>query len=84
MMVCDQGILFEHLTTECGFGKISTVAGPRMKSKHTIGEQWPMRLKKNATQEEFNILLASSHIGSKRYMEWDVAEEFLASLASAG
>ena len=41
---------------------------------HTIAEEWPMRLKLQPKQvgakEDFEILLASSHSGAERYVEW--------------
>ena len=48
--------------------------GLTMKRPHTIVEEWPMRLKLRPEQvgakEEFEILLASSHSGAERYVEW--------------
>ncbi|RYP90244.1 hypothetical protein DL770_003613 [Monosporascus sp. CRB-9-2] len=45
----------------------------RMKSTHTIIEQWPTRLKKqpeeDGAKEEFKTLLASSLSGCERYVE---------------
>jgi hypothetical protein len=46
------------------------VCGMKMKSKNSIVEMWPLRLKKNATQEEFTRLHASGHSGCERYVEW--------------
>lgn len=37
--------------------------------EHTIVEKWPMKLKW-AAQEEFELLQASMHSGSERYVEW--------------
>jgi hypothetical protein len=70
IMFRDFDKLFQRFCHECQFEEIGKGAGLKMKSNNTIIEPWPMRLKKNATQEEFDILLASSHMGSERYIEW--------------
>ena len=48
--------------------------GMRMKKTHTIIGKWPLRLKlrfgQPGAQEEFDILLPSSHSGAERYVEW--------------
>ncbi|PGH28167.1 hypothetical protein AJ80_00057 [Polytolypa hystricis UAMH7299] len=44
--------------------------GLGMKSHHTIVEKWPMRLKKNPSQREFDLLFWTNHVGSERYVEW--------------
>jgi hypothetical protein len=63
--------LFQRFHLECQFEEIGKAAGLKVKSNNTIVEPWPMRLKKNATQDEFNNLLASGHNGSERYVEWE-------------
>lgn len=44
------------------------------KTKNTIIEKWPLRLKKRPGQvgatEEFETLLGSHHVGGERYVEW--------------
>jgi hypothetical protein len=62
--------LFSRYMRECRFDEISKAAGLKMISKNTIIHPWPMRLKKNATQREFDLLHASGHDGSERYVEW--------------
>lgn len=62
---------FKQFMYECRFTEISRAAGLKMKAEHTVVEPWPMRLKENATQDEFNTLRASSHVGSERYVEWE-------------
>jgi len=56
------------------FAEIALHLGLTMKRPHTIVEEWPMRLKSQPEQvgakEEFEILLASSHGGAERYVEW--------------
>lgn len=53
-----------------GFDGVAEGVGLRAKSKHTITEPWPMRLKKGPTKAEFERLLRSSHTGGERYVEW--------------
>jgi len=65
---------FKQFMDECRFTEISRAAGLKMKARHTIIEPWPMRLKENATQDEFNTLHASSHVGSERYVEWETRD----------
>jgi len=62
--------LFKRYMRECRFGEISKAAGLKMNSKNTIIHPWPMRLKKDATQRDFDFLHASGHNGSERYVEW--------------
>ena len=45
-------------------------AGVRPKSEHTIVDPWPHRLEPSATQEDFEVLDASSRTGREHYMEW--------------
>jgi len=47
--------------------EIGNEEGLKTKAKNTAVEAWPMKLKKDATQEEFNLLLTSAHNGSERY-----------------
>ena len=65
--------LFNRYKCECRLDEISKAAGLTMKSKNTIVRPWPMRIRKNATQREFDLLLASGHTGSERYVEWNSA-----------
>jgi hypothetical protein len=52
--------------------------GLEMNRPHTIVDEWPMRLKLRPRQvgakAEFEILLASSHNGAERYLEWKWSE----------
>jgi len=56
------------------FQEIGCHLGLTMERPHTIIEEWPMRLKLlpdlAGAKEEFEILLASSHTGAERYVEW--------------
>ena len=62
--------LFERYMRECRFDQTSEAAGMKMSSSHAVVRPWPLRLKKNASQQEFDLLHASSHNGSERYVEW--------------
>ena len=61
---------FERFVHDCRLEDLGKAAGLQMKSSNTIVEKWPMRLKKNATQDEFDLLLGSNCTGSERYVEW--------------
>ncbi len=65
--------LFNRYKCECRIDEFSKAAGLKVNSKNTIVHLWPMRIRKNATQREFNVLLASGHTGSERYVEWKSA-----------
>jgi hypothetical protein len=45
-----------------------------MKTKHTVIEEWPFRLKlrpgQQGAQEEFDRLLGGGVSGKERYVEW--------------
>ena len=77
--MCAQGLLwdfdelFSRFKRDCCLDEISKATGLKMKSKNTIVQPWPMRIKENATPREFNVLLASGHNGSERYVEWENA-----------
>ena len=62
--------LFNRFKRECHLNEISKAAGLTMKSENTIVRPWPMRLRKNATQREFDVRFASGRTGSERYVEW--------------
>ncbi|KAL1982084.1 hypothetical protein VTN96DRAFT_1797 [Rasamsonia emersonii] len=69
-MVRDVDAIFGRYMKKHRFKEITRDAGLAMKSKNTIIPPFPMRLPKNATQKEFDLLLASAHTGSERYVEW--------------
>ncbi|TVY19932.1 hypothetical protein LARI1_G002648 [Lachnellula arida] len=66
----DYDSLFELFMNRCGFKVAASFSSLEMKGENTVQEKWPMRLRKGATQEEFELLLASGHTGSERYVEW--------------
>ncbi|KAL9041133.1 MAG: hypothetical protein Q9214_004213 [Letrouitia sp. 1 TL-2023] len=65
--------LFDRFKRDCRLGEISDATNLKIKSKHTIVQPWPFRIKENATQHEFDVLLASGHFGSERCVEWESA-----------
>ena len=62
--------LFDRFKRERYLDEISKAAGLTMKAENTIVRPWPMRLRQNATQREFNVRFASGHTGTERYVEW--------------
>jgi len=66
----DYDALFKRFMEDCCFKEIALVSGLEMKDKNTIVEKWLLRLRKGATQAEFDLLLASQCAGSERYVEW--------------
>ena len=65
--------LFSRFERECRLDEISRATGLKIKCNNTIVQPWPMRIKENATQREFDVLHASGHTGSERYVEWENA-----------
>ena len=65
--------LFNRFKSECRLDEISKAAQLTMKSENTIVPPWPLRLKQDATQREFEIVFASGHTGAERYVEWKSA-----------
>jgi hypothetical protein len=61
-----------------GFADMPLNVGLMAKEQHSIIEKWPLRLKLSlpqpGAQEEFDVLQASGHNGSERYVEWSVFE----------
>ncbi|KAF7867297.1 hypothetical protein EAF04_005380 [Stromatinia cepivora] len=62
---------FDRFQKECRLNEIGQIVGLKIKSKNTLIEKWPLRLKPRSTQEDFDMLLASGHKGSERYVEWE-------------
>lgn len=56
------------------FHQIESFCNATMKSRNTIIEKWPWRLKlfpqDPGAQEEFEDLFGSGHTGCERYVEW--------------
>ncbi len=70
MMFWDYDSLFQSYMDGMEFDKISWLSGTVVKEENTIVDAWPMRLKNDPSQEEFDHLHASGHNGSERYVEW--------------
>lgn len=53
---------------------VVTKGGIVMKKDNTLVEKWPLRLKLSPehpdAQNEWDVLQASNHTGSERYVEW--------------
>jgi hypothetical protein len=69
ILVRDNDALFERYMRMHHFEVIAKEVGVEMKEENTVIEKWPMRLKKGATKEEFDILNGSGHVGTERYVE---------------
>jgi hypothetical protein len=58
---------------------IMQVAGVRVKSRNSIVDKWPSRLKlrpkQPGAQEEFDAAVASKLNGTEVYLEWQRAKE---------
>lgn len=70
-MVRDFDRPFDKFMKECHLAEISQMLGVKIKNKHTLVARWPLRLRKGAKQEEFDMIMASGHTGSERYVEWE-------------
>jgi hypothetical protein len=73
IMVRNFDSLFQRYVDKWQMGELGRVLGMEMKGGNTVVEKWPLRLRDNATQEEFDLLRASSHLGLEMYVEWRVA-----------
>jgi hypothetical protein len=69
----DFDALFNDYAKQADFNTIGEKLGTQVKVKNTIVEKWPIRLKEDASKEDFDIRLGSGHIGSERYVEWERA-----------
>ncbi|KAF4626516.1 hypothetical protein G7Y89_g11646 [Cudoniella acicularis] len=65
--------LFDRYMQELDFPGIAREVGLVLKGRNTVVEKWPLKLREGATQQEFDVLQASSHLGNERYVEWKVA-----------
>ncbi|KAB8302796.1 hypothetical protein EYC80_006141 [Monilinia laxa] len=62
---------FDKFMKETCLDQLSLNNGMKIKKKHTLVDKWPLRLRMGARQNEFDMLLASGHSGSERYVEWE-------------
>lgn len=70
MEFMDFDAIWDRYDTRRGVDMQAFMAGLEMKKVNTIVKKWPMRLEKDATQEEFQHFIASNAPGSARYCEW--------------
>ncbi|KAK2803070.1 hypothetical protein FQN50_007151 [Emmonsiellopsis sp. PD_5] len=68
-MFRDFDIPFHMFIKGAMFGDIEALLGLGIKLNHTIVPKWPMRLKKQPTQREFDMLLGLRREGCERYVE---------------
>ena len=61
---------FERYMRIHNFEDTAKGVGLQMKKRNTVIGEWPMRLKKGSTNEQFEILNMSGNTGSERYVEW--------------
>lgn len=67
----DNDALFDRFLQETWLEEFTkSFFGVAMKENNTIVSKWPMRLGKNPTQKEFDMVFQSGHQGSERYVEW--------------
>lgn len=56
------------------FAGVERRAGAKIKEDNDLVEKWRLRVKRKPGQEgaeeEFRMVLASSHTGCERYVEW--------------
>ena len=69
-MFRDNDALFDRYMKEHHMVDDAAMFKLKVKAKHSIIDQWPLRLGKWAAQREFDMLSASGHDGSERYVEW--------------
>jgi len=56
------------------FRSIGKATGLQVRDDNRIVDKWSLRLKRGASKQEFDIILASGHVGSERYFEWERVE----------
>lgn len=69
-MFRDVGALFGKYMEVCHMVEIELSFDMRIRSENSIVDQWPYRIHKDATQEEFEERLIAGVSGSERYLEW--------------
>jgi len=70
----DYDALFNKYEEHYNLQRIGSATGLRVRNQNRLVAKWPLKLKQNASREEFDILLASGHVGSERYVEWERVE----------
>ncbi|TVY43017.1 hypothetical protein LOCC1_G004360 [Lachnellula occidentalis] len=70
ILVRDFDTLFQRYVDKWKLKYLGNMVGMEMKEENTVVDKWPLRLRENATQEQFDLLHASGHQGMERYVEW--------------
>jgi hypothetical protein len=61
--------LFDKYEKHFDFGSIVKAPELQVRDENRIVDKWPLRLKRGASKLEFDIMIASGHVGSERYVE---------------
>lgn len=69
-LLIDLDKFFDSYVVEEKFEEAAAENGLEMVKRHTIVERWPLALKKDATQEDFALFLATGDGGLTRCCEW--------------
>lgn len=67
--VRDYDVLWERYVKWTGLVEVSRSAGLGVRENRVVAK-WPLRLREGAGMGEFEMLAASGHVGSERYVEW--------------
>lgn len=70
-MMVNFDAVFDHYSETIDLKDIAQWLGLRVKEENTIITAWPLRLGPKSSQEEHELLLASEHVASERYVEWE-------------
>ncbi|PVH76133.1 hypothetical protein DL98DRAFT_465490 [Cadophora sp. DSE1049] len=70
IMFWDFDKIFGEYMLKVGFEEMARETGMCMKKENTVIEAWPLRLRGDASQREFDVLRSSSYTGCERYVEW--------------
>lgn len=73
-MVRDHDVYWKRYVEQKALNEVSANAGLEVKEENTLMAQ-SLGLRKGATQEEAELLLASYYDGCERYVEWRVKQE---------
>jgi hypothetical protein len=65
----DSVALFDKYEKHFDFRDIGKATGLQARDENKIVDKWPLRLKRGTNKQEFDIMLASGHVGSERYVE---------------
>jgi hypothetical protein len=68
-LVQDFGVIFDKFEKEKDFKGIGEASRLQVRDRNKIVKKWRLRLSRSAGKEDFDIILASGHVGSERYVE---------------